>query len=291
MEAAIIQAQRLGSDRPLYDRAQRRIQQWQIAIRDLNRMESARQLAAAGDPSSLSAAVAEAREVSSGNRAAQREIQQWATQAQTLEDRPYLDRAEQFARNGDVASLQAAIAEASRIAEGRALHADAQRQIRTWTGQIQRLQDQPYLAQARQLAEAGDLAGAIATAEQIQSGRALYNDAQADIRNWRNQTEGQTQLRDAYRAAELGTANSLASAIQLADRVSTDSNARAEADRMINAWSQAMLQIAQTQAQSDDLAGAIATANTIPPRTEAYAAAQLQIQSWQNEINTTTVPQ
>jgi hypothetical protein len=290
LEAAIIQAQRLGSDRPLYDKAQRRIQQWQTTIRDLNRMESARQLAAAGDPSSLSAAVAEAREVSSGNREAQREIQQWATQAQTLEDRPYLDRAEQFARNGDVASLQAAIAEANRITEGRALYADAQRHIRTWTGQIQRLQDQPYLTQARQLAEAGDLAGAIATAQQIQPGRALYNDAQTELRNWRSQTEGQAQLRDAYQTAELGTANSLASAIQLADQVASDSNARAEADRMINTWSQAMLQIAQTQAQANDLAGAIATANAIPPRTEAYAAAQLQIQTWQNQINPTTPP-
>lgn len=282
LEAAIIQAQRLGRDRPFYDKAQQLIQQWQAAIRDLNRMESARQLAAAGDPSSLAAAVAEAQEVSRSNREAQREIQQWATQAQTLEDRPYLDRAEQFARSGDIASLQSAIAEANRIGEGRALYGDAQRQIRTWTGQIQRMQDQPYLAQARQLAEAGDLAGAIATVQQIQPGRTLYNEAQGEVRNWQSQTEGQAQLRDAYRAAELGTVSSLVSAIQLADRVSADSTARSEADQMINAWSQIMLQLAETQAQSD-VAAAIAIAAAIPSRTEAYAAAQLQIQAWQQQ--------
>lgn len=73
---------------------------------------------------------------------AQRLIQQWQTQVETQEDQPYLDRAMKLANQGDLASLQAAVAEASQVGFGRALYPSAQSKIDQWTGQIQQLQTQ-----------------------------------------------------------------------------------------------------------------------------------------------------
>jgi soluble cytochrome b562 len=292
LESAIIQAQRLDRDRPLYDRAQTLISRWQLEIQDVNRLEIARQLAEPGGIADLSAAIAEAELIPAGNpraHEAQADIDRWTAKIQTMEDQPYLDQADQWARGGDINSLQAAINEASRIREGRALYDEARRRIRDWTRRIQRTQDQPYLDQARQLAAAGNLPAAIATAQHIQSGRALYEEAQADIRAWQAQTEGQARLQDAYSAASIGTYSTLLQAIRTAEQVPNNSPARTEADRMINLWSQQILEIAQRQAVYD-LEGAIAIASTIPPRTEAYAQAQLQIQTWRNPIPTPDPP-
>jgi soluble cytochrome b562 len=283
LEAAIIQAQRLGRDRPLYDRAQTLIRRWQLEIQDVNHIELARQIAANGGVENLAAAIAEAQSVPSSNPRydeARDLINRWTSQIQTIEDQPYLEQAEALAQAGTVSALQAAINQASQIREGRALYSEAQQQIRDWTSRIQRIQDQPYLDEARRLANAGNLPAAIATAEQIQSGRALYDDAQADIRTWRTQTEGRNRLQSAYDLATVATPSNLLSAIQTANQIPRNSPARAEADQMINLWSQQLLAIAQQQSERD-LQSAIAIASSIPPRTEAYAAAQLQIQTWQ----------
>jgi hypothetical protein len=55
---------------------------------------------------------------------------------ETIEDRPYLERAEQIAVNEDIASLQKAITEASQIPYGRALYPAAQKKIRLWRAKI-----------------------------------------------------------------------------------------------------------------------------------------------------------
>ena len=290
LEAAIVQAQRLQRDRPLYGRAQQLISRWQLEIQDVMRLGVARQLAQAGTVGDLAAAISEARLIPAGNPRgdeAQADIDRWTSQIETIEDRPYLDQAEQIARNRDVASLQAAIDIASRIGSGRALSEEANSLIQDWTGRIQRIQDQPQLDRARQLASLGNLSAAIAAAEQIQSGRVLYDTAQADIRTWRDQVQGQDRMQQAYQSAGMGTATALVSAIRAADQVAANSSSRPEAERMINIWSQEILRLAQEQA-GYDLAGAIATAERIPPRTEAYAAAQLQIESWRQVL--TPVP-
>jgi len=61
------------------------------------------------------------------------------------------------------------------------------RKISNWTAKIQRIEDQPYLDQARLLASNGNLPAAIAAAQQISSGRALSNEAQAAINDWESQ--------------------------------------------------------------------------------------------------------
>lgn len=282
LESAIIQAQRLAQNRPLYGRAQRLISQWQLEIRDVRQLDLAKQLAVPGDIPALQAAINEASQVPAGNpRAgeAQELIDRWTARIQTIEDQPYLDRAQQLARGGNIPAWQAAINEANQVQPGRALYAEAQDNISRWTAQIQRVQDQPYLDEARRLANNGNLPAAIATAQQIGAGRTLYDDAQQLIRTWQAQTEGQSRMADAYEAASIGTPTMLTTAIQLADQVPVSNPSRAEADRMINQWSQTLLAMAQRQSMID-LETAIAIAASIPPRTEAYAEAQLLVRDW-----------
>lgn len=289
LEEAIGQAQRIVAGRPYYQRAQQLITRWQLEIEAVARLENARLLADQGDVMNLEAAIAKASEVQESNprwNEAQQEIQKWRTQAETIRDQPILELAEQYAAQGDITSLQTAIAQANQIVKGRALYQDAQDKIRQWDAQIQRIQDQPFLDQARAYAQAGNLAAAIAAAEQIRPGRALYSDAQSEIANWRKtvqaeaaQAQGQQYLQQAQQVASGATVDALAEAIRIANQVSGYAPSRADADALINEWSWQLLQTAKNQATYSP-ATAIAIAQHIPSSSTAYSEAQSQIANW-----------
>jgi len=284
LESAITQAQRIGRDRPLYGRAQALISRWQAEMRDVAQLNQARLLADLGTVSDLRAAIATAREVPRSNPRGDEAgdlIREWTTRIETIEDQPILQQAEAIAGVGD---LQGAISIAQQIGQGRALHGQAQERIQTWTAQIQRSQDQPLLDQARQLAASGDLSQAIAVANQIGSGRVLYDEAQGDARNWRTQLTAQASLQDAYQIAAAGTPESYLSAIRTASQIPDNTPARTEADRMIGIWSQGVLQSAQALA-GYDLEGAIALLEALPERTPVAAAVQQQLAAWR-QLNT-----
>ncbi|MBW4514752.1 MAG: chromosome segregation ATPase [Timaviella obliquedivisa GSE-PSE-MK23-08B] len=338
LQAAILAAQKLKRDRPLYSRAQELIAIWKLEIQDVAYLDQAKDLASGGGINDLAAAVNEASKIPSGNPRydeARQEIARWQDTIQTVEDRPILDRADQLAEGGNVNALQSAIDEVSRIGKGRSLSADADQRIADWSDRIHRIQDQPKLDRARQLADLGDLAGAIAIANQIGSNRTLYSDAQADIRDWndrleinedqprleqaralaeqgdlaraiatarqipanrnlyneaqndiqswQNQSAGLQRMQQAYALADVGSQSSLLSAIQIADQISTDSPARAEAEQMISEWSYDLLQLAENRSDQNPLR-AIAIAESIPPNTPAYDAAQGRIQVWRLQL-------
>jgi soluble cytochrome b562 len=279
LSAAIAEAQRVPFGNPRRDEAEKLISGWRGQIEtseDQPYLDRAEQLASSGD---LQAAINQVSKIQPGRTLydkASRRIDDWTAQIQRSQDQPYLDRAQQLANSGD---LEAAIASARQISSGRALSSDAEADIRTWTNQLQKTQDQPYLDQARQLASQGNLGEAIATAERIGSDRALYSDAQTEIRQWRTQYQGQDQMRQAYNAANLGTPQMLAAAIEIAGQVPSDNPTHAEASRMIDQWSYQLLQMAEAQAGSNP-SEAIAIAERIPSNTGAYAAAQRNIQAW-----------
>ncbi|MFB2969351.1 hypothetical protein ACE1CD_10295 [Aerosakkonema sp. BLCC-F183] len=292
LSEAIALVKKLTPDRPLYSKGQDLIIRWQRELEDIAHLEKARQLAQLGTASDLKSAIKEAQLIPASHPRgdeAKTEISRWTSQIQTMEDRPYLSRAEQMASLGDETSLQAAIDEASQIAVGRALYREAQDKVKQWTGQIQRIQDQPYLDQARQLARGGNLVDAIAIAQQIKSGRALSGEAQAATKDWQAQIQAQQNLQQARSVATQATPDALASAIRLAKQVPNSSPLRSEAEEAINQWSYQMLSQAQDRA-TYDLQGAIAIAKTIPSGTSAYGEARAQIDVWQNILNPPALP-
>jgi hypothetical protein len=299
LETAISQAQRIQPTRPLYKKAQQWITRWQYNITGLAQLERARLLVQSRG-GSLEAAIAAASLISPANpryREAQTQIQAWESEVQISQDRPILDQADQLALPADIASLQAAINQANQISAGRALSKEAQSKIQQWTSQIQQIQDQPYLDQARAYAEAGNLRTAVKIADQIRSGRSLYGEAQTAAATWRRQlqadadqaqaqsdlAQAERTLQDARQIASVGLPASLANAIQLANQITRPAVLRSEATTAVNDWSLQLLQLAQQQATSNP-AAAIAIAQRIPSGTSVYSEAQTQIATWQKMI-------
>lgn len=297
LEEAITQAQRLRPDRPLYKKAQQMITRWQYEIEGLAQLERARAMAQGNTVDSLMMAISTASQVSTSNPRwdeAQKQIQQWRSQAETIQDQPLLDQADQYASAGDLNSLQAAIAQASQISSGRSLYSQAQSRIRQWTNQIETAQDQPYLDQAQAYASAGNIRAAITTAAQIRPGRALYDMAQKDVAQWQSQiqaeetrvktqlAEGQAQqtLQEARQLASPGNPTALANAVRMVSQISNAGAVQTEVNTAINEWSWQLLTIAKEQAAGLNVSGAIAIAQTIPSRAEAYKEAQSQIEVW-----------
>ena len=294
LEAAIAQAQQIAPSRPVYNEAQQLIARWQLEIEDVANLEKARILASQGTVNNLTAAIAQVQLIPTSNpRAteARQEMGRWRAQVETIEDQPYLERAEQIAIFDDINSLQAAIAQASEIRRGRALYPEARKKIRTWVGKIQRIQDQPYLDQAQELAQSGNLTAAISVAQQIaSSGRALSQEAQAAINDWEGQIRTRENWRKAQEVGAAGTSEALVEAIRLADRVSNNSILRMDANLAIDQWSQQLLEIARSQGQSD-IARGIEIAKSIPRTSAAYSAAQEQIKAWQDFLNPQPQPE
>ena len=284
LETAISQAQQIDASRDIYNEAQQLIARWQLEIQDVSRLEKARNLASQGTVNDLTAAISEVQLIPGNNpRAteARQEIGRWRGQVESIEDRPYLDRAEQIAINEDVISLQTAIAELNQIRSGRALYPEAKKKIRLWTAKIERIQDQPYLDQARALADSGNLTTAISEAQKIaSSGRALSAEAQSSIDTWQDQIRAKESWQKAKQVAVTGTPEALVQAIQLANRVSSRNILRLDVNIAIDQWSQQLLQMARSQSEVD-VAKAIDTANLIPSGSSAYTDAQEQIRTWQ----------
>jgi hypothetical protein len=288
LETAIAQAQEIDPSRPNYNKAQQLIARWQLEIEDVARLEKARTLASQGTINDLAAAIIEAQQIPASNprgSEARQEVGRWQSQVQTIEDRPFLDRAEQMALLEDINSLQAAIAEASQIRRGRALYPEARRRVNNWTAKVQRIQDQPFLDQARDLAQTGDLAAAINAAQPIaSSGRALSGEAQAAIDDWQGQIRAKENWSRAREMASVGTPNALVEAIRLADKISSRSILRLDANVGIDQWSQQLLDIARSQSNTN-LNQAIETAQLIPRSSSVYSTAQEQIKTWQQFLN------
>jgi soluble cytochrome b562 len=296
LEAGISQAQRITPNRPLYKKAQQLILRWQYEIEGLAQLERARTLAVGGGTNHLAAAISAAALIPQSNprwNQAQSQIQTWRSQIQTAEDRPLLDQADQLASQGDLNSLQAAIAQANQVAPGRALSGEAQTKMRQWRRQMQTLQDQPYLDQAQAYAQAGNLRAAIAAAGRIQPGRALYDQAQTSVANWQGQlqaeadrvqaqiaqAQAQRMLQDARQTANGGNSSALGNAIQMVSQISASGSLQTEINAAIDEWSWQLLQLAKDQSGLNP-ATAIAIAQKIPSRAAAHAEAQTQIENW-----------
>jgi soluble cytochrome b562 len=288
LETAIAQAQQIEPTRAVYSKAQQLIARWQLEIEDVANLEKARTLASQGTITDLTAAIAQVQLIPRGNprgTEAREEMTRWQAQVETIQDRPFLERAEQIALLDDITSLQAAIVEASQIRNGRALYPEARRRIRNWTAKIQRIQDQPYLDQARYLAQSGNLPAAISAAEQLaSSGRALSGEAQQAINEWRGELRARENLQRARSTSLAGTPDALVEAIRLAQQVPQRNILRMDANIVIDQWSQQLLEIARSQGQSDMYKG-IEIARLVPRGSSAYSAAQEQIRTWRQFLN------
>ncbi len=251
----------------------------------------ARQVARTGTPENYRAAIVEAEEISPANPRwdeAQSQIDQWRRNIALIEDQPFIDRAKLTALSGDRASLRAAIAEAQNVSNASALYEEAQELVADWRWQIQRMDNQPILSQARQLADTGQLTQAIEVAARIPANQALYDEAQTLMANWRSRHLGRQAYQQALTVAESGSIGALTEAMALALSVPQSSPDWTLAQQAANQWSWDLLNIAELAASQARVTEAINIASQIPSTTNAYTQAQIRIGEWQGTPRNTS---
>ncbi|MBW4469503.1 MAG: hypothetical protein KME45_03765 [Stenomitos rutilans HA7619-LM2] len=236
---ALAQVQQIPADSPLYPQAKRLLPRLEQQSQDVLQIQMANSVANLKQISTLQAAIALMQTITPDRPQrlyAQTLIAQWRKEIQQLGDRPYLTQAQQLATTGTLPKLKAAIAQAQQIAPKRALRLEAQTAIAKWTRQIQTIEDQPLLNQAKALAKQKKLQEAIQTATKIRADRALYKDAQAAIGTWQAEiqsAEDQSILAEARALADRGR---LTSAIGLADRIGYGRALYGDAQAAIARW-------------------------------------------------------
>ena len=156
-----------------------------------------------------------------------------------IQDLAHLDRARTLAKRGSITGYMTAIAEVSLIPQHHPRFEQSQKLIAEWNGEIQTLEDAPYLERARRLADAGTIPAlqtAISEANQINADRRLYGEAQASVREWVKQIE---RLEDSPHLAEaerLANSGQFPAAIAAAQRISPDRFLYDEAQSLIEDW-------------------------------------------------------
>jgi hypothetical protein len=286
LESAIIEAGNIPNSSPLYEQAQNLVSRWTLEIDDLRHLEKAKQLAEVEDINNLTAAINEAQLIPVNNplyEQSQREIRRWKRKIQVTEDRPLLEKAKMVADNGTIEAWQEAITQVSLISSDRPLYQEARELSRKWRTQIETTEDQPFLDQAIVLANSSNYEQAITAASQIRQSRALYAEAQRNIRSWRREVRARTALQQAYDVAQGQTPESLAKAINIAKDIPYSTEVGSEASQSANRWAEQVLAIAR-ETSNNSLERAIEIARLIPRGTEAYSRARSQIKIWQEML-------
>jgi hypothetical protein len=187
---------------------------------------------------------------------------------------------------------------ATRLAEAIAMErprrSQAQTLIAHWRGEIEHIEDRPYVLRARRLAQKGTIAAlqqAIGEAQQVILGRALRIEAQTLIAEWFNQIEVIEDQPFLNEANALASDGKLKAAIAAAGQVQPERALHDQAQTMIKDWTQTIqiaedrpiLDEATTRAYGGELTNAIVIASQIAPGRALYNEAQNAIAIWESE--------
>ena len=236
---AIRAAEQIGPDSTFHEAAQQSLQTWQAHLEDLRTLQFANTVASLRQPWTFQYATQLAWTVEPNRPRrlqAQTLIAHWENEIERIEDRPYILRATALAKKGTLPALQAAIAEARKVALGRALRIDAQTFIAAWTDNIEVIQDQPILNEANVLASDGKLTEAIEMAQRIEDNRALYESAQAMINDWTRTIQIREDTPILADAKSLAYEGSLTRAINVASQIAPGRALYDEARAAIALW-------------------------------------------------------
>ena len=225
-----------------YGQARADLQNWKQQLQDVTRLQYADLAASLGQKMTLQLAIEQAQQVTATRPRrlqAQTLAAHWQLEVERIEDRPLILRAQQLADPNSIPALRSAIAEASKVAIGRPRRVEAQTLVADWTNQIERLEDQPILDEARSLGQQGRYSQAIAVASRIRADRALYSEARSNIRRWRaeiRRIQVAEDLRILNAARALASVDSLTLAIEKASQIRPGRALYGQAQAEISEW-------------------------------------------------------
>jgi hypothetical protein len=239
----------------------------------------------------LMEAVSAAKQIPADSRfyaQAQESLASWEAQLQATTQLQY---ANLLADLGQRDALQNAIAQAEQIPPNHPRRLQAQTLVAHWKQEVQRVEDQPYLLFAQQLAKAGsieDLKLAIAEAGKVNPGRALRNKAQGLIYDWTKQIqvlEDQPLLAEATTQAQQGN---LTAAIRIAAQIPASRALYYEAQAAIAGWQAELdrIELARTRsARSIESNPANSTANNADTSYPSADGDDQEEQAWFERVD------
>jgi hypothetical protein len=212
-----------------------------------------------------------------------------------IQDLTSLQRARSFAASGTVKDLQVAILEAQRIPSNNPRGKEAIQLTTEWRKQIEVVQDTPVMSAADSLATGGAPNGlnrAIAQLGRIQSGRALYPQAQQKILKWTAELERAQDGPIIERAESLANEGKLRSAIDMANRITPGRAIYSQTQVKIRDWDSRLqatdnLALARRYASSgnsESLLAGINAAAQVPRSSPLRDEARSLMNEWSDRI-------
>lgn len=231
---------------------------------------------------------------------AQELSQRWQ---KAITDASLFEQAQSLAQGGTISELEQAIAKLNLVPEENPRYAEARQQARQWRSKIEALEDTPVLDYAKDLAASNRLEQikqAIAEAQAIKPGRALYDEAQRNVRRWQASIERIEDQPIFDRAVALGRQNQFSEAIAVANQITADRALYRDMQAEVQEWRQALaavntLQTAYQTAASNSVSGwveAIKLTQKIPSSaTQLRAQGTQAANSWSFRILATAQSQ
>jgi hypothetical protein len=218
--------------------------------------------------------------------------ERWQLQVQDIR---ILSEARDLAQAGTIEQYSAAIAKAGEVPRNNPLWSQAQQEIGSWNRQIQLIEDRPILERAREIALPGDinsLGNAIIQAQAIAKNRALYRDAQGEIRDWQGRIERMEDQPILDQAQALANLKDYSTAIETANQIPPGRALSAEASQNIRRWRRE-LRARQNLQQANQLAAtgtaegltrAIALVTNISTKTDAGVQRTELLERWSYQL-------
>jgi hypothetical protein len=218
--------------------------------------------------------------------------ERWQLQVQDIR---ILSEARDLAQAGTIEQYSAAIAKAGEVPRNNPLWSQAQQEIGSWNRQIQVIEDRPILERAREIAIPGDinsLGNAIIQARAIAKNRALYRDAQGEIRDWQGRIERMEDQPILDQAQALANLKDYSTAIETANQIPPGRALSSEASQNIRRWRRE-LRARQNLQQANQLAAtgtaegltrAIALVTNISTKTDAGVQRTELLERWSYQL-------
>jgi hypothetical protein len=160
---------------------------------------------------------------------------------QEIADVSLLEQGKALAADGSIAALERGMAKLKLIPEGNPRYSEAAKLIDQWQNKIEIIEDTPTLDYAKDLAASNRTDGlneAIAQARSIGQGRALYGEAQSNIRKWQGIIQRREDQPIYDRAVALGNQKRFDEAISVANQIASGRALYADMQQKVSGWRQ-----------------------------------------------------
>ncbi len=237
---AIAQVKKIPKTSSIHTLAHSKQANWQVLLQQETQLQWAKTIGQFQQPALLGMAINTAKQIpatSAAGKAIQPEIANWHRQIQTVENRATLAKAQHLVANGtSLANLKTAVMLVSKIGKDLPMGEEATAAAAEWNVRIQTIEDRPILDNALAIAERGNLTQAIAVADRIAPGRALYHTAQASVRQWYRDLQNIADRQTLYRAIGTYRRGNISEAIQVASTIGWRSSSYGEAQGYMSEW-------------------------------------------------------